>query len=216
VKGEMVWRAYSITSAQDEAELEYYAVVVPQGLFTSALAQLRPGDPIWVDKLSYGFMTVDRFEDGEDFWMFASGTGLGPFISILQQRQVWQRFRHLVLVHGVRQADELSYQDTLRALREQAAARQLPAQLHLVHAITREWPVQQVAMTVQCHGRITTLLSDGSLEHQLGLSISAEQSRIMVCGNPGMITEVRELLRQRGLSPCRRGLGGQFITEDYW
>src|SRR5450830_58898 len=216
IDGAMVWRAFSITSGQQERELEYYAIVVPQGLFSSALEQLRPGDPVWLEKLSYGFMTVDRFADGEDFWMLATGTGLGPYLSILQQREVWQRFRHLVLVHGVRQAAELSYQDQLRTLRDQAGALQLPATLHLVQATTREQLVPRKVGATMLQGRITTLLSDGSLEREVGLTIDAETSRMMVCGNPDMITEVRELLRQRGLSPCRRNAGGQFITEDYW
>lgn len=221
VNGEMVWRAYSITSAQAEDELEYYAIIVPDGLFTSALDRLQSGDSVWVEKLSYGFMTPDRFVDGEDFWMLATGTGLGPFISILQQREVWQQFRNLILVHGVRHQHELAYQDKLGALRKQAAALQLPAQLQLLQATTRDPQETVVAPQVdttssRLHGRITTLLRDGGLERQTGLAITAAHSRLMVCGNPDMITEVREILRERGLGPCRRNGGGQFITEDYW
>jgi len=214
VNGEMVWRAYSITSAEQEHALEYYAIIVPDGLFTSALDRLQPGDPVWVEKLSYGFMTPDRFVDGEDFWMLATGTGLGPFISILQQPQVWQQFRNLVLVHGVRQSTELTYRDKLIELRDRAAALQLPARLQLFAATTRDLP--QEAALGQLHGRITTLLRDGELERQSGLQIDVARSRLMVCGNPEMITEVRDILRGRGLGPCRRNAGGQFITEDYW
>jgi ferredoxin--NADP+ reductase len=214
VNGDMVWRAYSITSSEQDDELEYYAIIVPDGLFTSALKQLQPGDPVWVERLSYGFMTADRFVDGEDFWMLATGTGLGPYLSILQQPQVWQRFRNLVLVHGVRHRAELTYQEQLTRLRDQALALQLPARLQLIQATTRELPS---ATTVpQLSGRITDLLRDGSLERASGLQINAAASRLMVCGNPDMITEVREILRERGLGPCRRNAGGQFITEDYW
>jgi len=220
VNGEMVWRAYSITSAEHEDELEYYAIIVPGGLFTSALDLLQPGDPVWVEQLSYGFMTVDRFAGGEDFWMLATGTGLGPFIAILQQPEVWQRFRHLILVHGVRQRAELAYQDKLQQLREQAAALQLPARLQLLQATTREPALPSAASGTQSaatlQGRITTLLRNGELERCTGLDITAANSRMMVCGNPDMITEVREILRERGLGPCRRNAGGQFITEDYW
>lgn len=213
VDGEMIWRAYSITSAEQENELEYYAVVVPGGVFTSVLNQLRPGDPVWVEKLSYGFMTPDRFTGGEDFWMLATGTGLGPFLSILQQRDVWQRFRHLVLVHGVRFAEELTYQDRLRTLQEQAQELQLPARLQLLRTTTRQ---QSGSGPVTLHGRITDLLRNGSLERTAQLEITAASSRLMVCGNPEMINEVRTLLRERHLGPCRRAGGGQFITEDYW
>lgn len=213
VNGEMVWRAYSITSASGDDFLEYYAIIVPGGAFTTALAQITEGDPVWVEKLSYGFMTADRFADGSDLWMLATGTGLGPFVSLLQERPTWERFRHLVLVHCVRHADELTYQDKFAALQEQAATLGLPATLHLVRVTTRE---SQMRYPDQMHGRITTLLQDGSLERQVGLAIDIDASRLMVCGNPDMITETRELLRQRGLGPCRRNAGGQFITEDYW
>jgi ferredoxin--NADP+ reductase len=217
INGEMVWRAYSITSSEQDNELEYYAIIVPDGLFTSALNQLQPGDPVWVERLSYGFMTADRFVDGEDFWMLATGTGLGPYLSILQQPQVWQRFRNLVLVHGVRHHAELTYQEQLTQLRDQALALQLPARLQLIQATTRELPsVTTASSTPQLSGRITSLLRDGSLERASGLQINATASRLMVCGNPDMITEVREILRERGLGPCRRNAGGQFITEDYW
>lgn len=212
INGEMVWRAYSITSAEVEDQLEYYAIIVPDGLFTSALSQLQPGDPVWVEKLSYGFMTPDRFVDGDDFWMLATGTGLGPYISILQQRDVWQQFRNLVLVHCVRHEDELTYQEKFKSLQAQAAVQNLPAQLHLIQMTTRDGDVDPNRLNT----RITTALRDGSLEHKAGLPITAEGTRLMVCGNPDMITEVREILRERGLGPCRRAGGGQFITEDYW
>ncbi|MFL9880553.1 ferredoxin--NADP reductase [Herbaspirillum rhizosphaerae] len=221
VNGEMVWRAYSITSAETEDQLEYYAIIVPDGLFTSALDRLQPGDPVWVEKLSYGFMTPDRFTDGEDFWMLATGTGLGPYISILQQREVWQQFRNLILVHCVRHENELTYQEKFETLRADAAAQDLPAQLHVITMTTRDNAVDSAdlaypAAADRLYGRITTALRDGTLEKKLGIGITAASSRLMVCGNPEMITEVRELLKERGLGPCRRAGGGQFITEDYW
>ncbi|WP_050476117.1 ferredoxin--NADP reductase [Herbaspirillum rhizosphaerae] len=213
INGEMVWRAYSITSAEAEDQLEYYAIVVPGGLFTSALNQLQPGDPVWVEKLSYGFMTPDRFADGEDFWMLATGTGLGPYISILQQREVWQQFRHLILVHCVRHEEELTYQEKFETLRAEAAAQNLPAQLQLIRMTTRD---DGAAQPDRLQGRITSALREGRLERAAGLAITTASSRLMVCGNPDMITEVREILKERGLGPCRRAGGGQFITEDYW
>ncbi len=212
VNGEMVWRAYSITSADTENELEYYAVLVPDGLFTTALDSLQPGDPVWLEKLSYGFMTPDRFEGGRDFWMLATGTGLGPYVSILQQPEVWRQFANLVLVHCVRHEQELTYREKFQSLAEQAAAQKLPGRLQLIPMITRAVAPSPGGL----HGRITTALRDGSLERKAGLTIDAESSRLMVCGNPDMITEVREILRERGLGPCRRAGGGQFITEDYW
>lgn len=211
IDGEIVSRAYSITSAESEDALEYYAIVVPGGKFTTRLNVMQPGDPVWVEKLSYGFMTADRFTDGSQLWMLATGTGLGPYLSILQQKEVWQKFQDLVVVHCVRNREELAYADKFAALRAQAQSEGLPARLHYLQSVTRE-PGDAAVLS----GRITALLRDGGLERATGLAIDAAQSRFMACGNPEMVTEVREILRERGMTPLRRTGGGQFVTEDYW
>jgi ferredoxin--NADP+ reductase len=213
------WRAYSITSAPDDDFLEYYGVLVPGGRFTTMLGDLKPGDTIWTEKEVYGFMIPDRFSDGEDLWMLATGTGIGPFISILRDPKVWQKFRRLILVHGVRKADELSYRDELLALQkdpprhEGAAA---TAQLQIISTTTRDAANDTAELSEPLHGRITTLLENGQLEQAAGMPITVESSRIMLCGNPAMIEDTRRLLHQRGMRPCRRVLPGQFVTENYW
>lgn len=212
IDGELVSRAYSITSAVTEDELEYYAIIVPGGKFTTRLDAMRPGDPVWVEKLSYGFMTADRFTDGSQLWMLATGTGLGPYLSILQQQDVWEKFEQLVVVHGVRHREELAYADKLQALGAQAVAQGLRARLHYLRTVTRDPAGDQGLLA----GRITSLLRAGALEQATGLAIDAQQSRLMACGNPEMVTEVREILRERGMTPLRRTGGGQFVTEDYW
>jgi len=210
---ETLWRAYSVTSAATEDELEYFLVQVPGGLFTEQLNGLKPGYPILVEKFSYGFMTADRFVDGEDLWMLATGTGLGPFISILQDPAVWKKFRNLVLVHCVRNTEELAYQELLSALPQRPELAAGGARLQLLRSTTRD---QQTAAPGNLQGRITALLASGELEAAAGLDITVEKSRIMMCGNPEMITATREILYQRGLRPCRRAVPGQFVTEDYW
>ena len=110
-------------------------------------------------------MTPDRFVDGDDLWMLATGTGIGPFISMLRDPYVWQKFRNLVLVHGVRHADEFSYRDTLRALQKQPPLQALAAahaRLQVIETVTRD-PVPAAGNRV-LHGRITTLLENGLLE----------------------------------------------------
>src|SRR5207237_3596510 len=82
-EGSIVWRAYSIASAAHDEHLEFFSVVVPNGQFTSRLSKLKEGDPIYVERKSYGFLTTDRFESGRDLWMLATGTGLAPFLSSL-------------------------------------------------------------------------------------------------------------------------------------
>jgi ferredoxin--NADP+ reductase len=96
--------------------LEFYGIMVPGGLFTTKLKEVKPGDPIWVEKQPFGFMTVDRFTDGEDLWMLSTRTGVGPCISMLRDPDVWAKFRRLFLAHCVRHADEFAYMDELSRL----------------------------------------------------------------------------------------------------
>lgn len=205
-----LWRAYSVVSGVQEDELEFYVIDVPNGAFTSILRQLKPGAPILLDKQSFGFMTADRFADGEDLWMLATGTGLGPFISILREPDIWKKFRRLVLVHSVRHASELAYRQELMQWCQRPPHPDARADLRVLATVTRE-PAPDCL-----HGRITTLLENGALEQAAHLPMTVEASRVMICGNPQMIDDTRKLLHARGMRPCRRTLPGQFLTENYW
>ncbi|MGE5615366.1 MAG: ferredoxin--NADP reductase, partial [Bacillota bacterium] len=105
--GAVVWRAYSIASANYDEHLEFFSVVVPGGAFTSRLAKLKEGDPILVERKSYGFLTTDRFQGGRDLWMLATGSGLAPVLSILHDFNTWVDYENLVLVQSVRSQSEL-------------------------------------------------------------------------------------------------------------
>jgi ferredoxin--NADP+ reductase len=211
--GDIIWRAYSMTSAPPDDYLEFYGIIVPGGLFTTKLKELKPGDPIWVEKQSFGFMTANRFTDGEDLWMLSTGTGVGPYISMLRDPEVWEKFRRLFLVHCVRHASEFAYQDELAGLQQHPpASAATPASLQIIRSTTRESATQPG----QLHGRITALLDSGALEETAGLPITEQSSRIMLCGNPDMIEDTRKILHRRGLRPVRRLIPGQFVTENYW
>ena len=228
------WRAYSITSASDDPFLEFYGIKVPGGAFTGAVSALRAGDPILLEQQPNGFMTLDRFVDGDSLWMLATGTGIGPYLSILQDAPVWRQFRDLIVVHCVRHAEELAYQPLLQALQARAARDPTQARLHLVQSVTRDTgaamhapqhrPDQTAASTtaakpqtiVRLHARIPAMLADGSLQAAAGVPLDPGTARLMLCGNPAMIEDTRRLLHERGFRPCRRALPGQFLTENYW
>ncbi len=127
-------------------------------------------------------------------------------------RRVWQKYRHLILVHGVRFAEELAYRDMLARLKTHPPAHS-SAKLLLVQSVTRE---PEHHDPEHLRGRITSLLDDGQLEKKAGVAITAEDSHIMICGNPEMITDTRKILHERGLRPCRRAVPGHFLTENYW
>lgn len=208
--GEVVWRAYSIASASYDEHLEFFSVVVPGGAFTSRLARLREGDPILVERKSYGFLTTDRFEAGRDLWMLATGTGLAPFLSILHEFATWERYDNLVLVQSVRTRDELAYEDLLRSFDRSEYYAEFAHKLRYARIVTRE-PVPGTL-----RDRVTKLLASGVLEENLGLKLDHERSRIMLCGNPDMVEESRQILLGRGLRLSRRGEPGHLAVENYW
>ena len=212
----MIWRAYSLTSDPAQEELEYYGILVPGGAFTTRLKDIEPGAPIWIEKQSFGFMTPDRFSDGDALWMLSTGTGVGPYLSILRDAAAWDQFRDLVLVHCVRHASELTYGEELHQLQAAppSAARH-PGRLQLIQCTTRENDEAAIGGG-RLHGRITTLIENGELERKAGLPLDPETARVMLCGNPAMIEQTRHILHKRGMRPCRRATPGQFVTENYW
>lgn len=209
--GELVWRAYSICSAPYDDFLEFYSIVVPDGAFTSRLSRLRIGDPVLVEKKNYGYLTTDRFECGKDLWLLSTGTGLAPFLSILQEFDTWEQYEHIVLVHSVRYRHELAYQEFIHSFKENELFAEHARKLKYVQVVTRE----QVKRSM-LNERITNLLANGELEAHVGLPISQERSRVMICGNPDMVQETRQLLTERGLTLSLRGKPGNLAVENYW
>ncbi|RDE49332.1 MAG: ferredoxin--NADP reductase [Candidatus Accumulibacter meliphilus] len=208
--GPAVFRPLSITSAPAEAHLEFFCTLVTGGAFSSLLDRCRVGDPVQVEKASYGFLTLDALAPGHDLWLIASGSGLGPYLSILRDPEVWSAFARIVVVHSVRRAAELAYAEELEHLAQQRSATTAAARLHYLPVVTREPGVTALSQ------RIPALLADGSLATATGLSIDPEHSRVMVCGNPEMSRELRALLSERGFRTTRRGVLGQMAFEKYW
>jgi ferredoxin--NADP+ reductase len=209
-----VWRAYSIVSADYDEFLEFYSIVVPDGDFTTRLAELRDGDALLIEKAAYGFLTLDRFEGGRDLWLLSSGTGIAPFISILHDLNAWRQYERLILVHSVRHADELAYRDTIAAFRQhEAFGDELavdPGKLVYVPIVTREHSNGML------NARIPALLGSGALEARAGVRMSPAHSRVMICGNPDMVDDVRHHLTLAGYQVSRRGQPAQMAVENYW
>ena len=204
----MVWRPYSMTSAADSDHLEFIAVLVPGGAFSEQLKQLQVGDAMRIDQASFGFLTVDQLVPGKDLWLLASGTGLGPFVAILRDPAVWRNFERLILAHSVRQSAELAWRDEIAAL--PGLFGETPARLCYLPIVTREAGATELAE------RIPLLLADGRLEQATATALSVASSRVMVCGNPEMVRELREFLGSRGFATNRRGVRGQMAFEKYW
>jgi ferredoxin--NADP+ reductase len=204
LSGEPVRRAYSLASAPGQAP-EFYLSLVPEGALSPKLFDLVPGDRIQIEKKAYGFFTLRWLPPAEELWLVATGTGLGPFISILRSDEVWQRFRRVIVVHGVREAAHLAYKDEILE-----HGRSFGEKLSYVPVLSRE-PDRAGVL----HGRVTTALASGELERAAGVPI-ADHSHLMLCGNPAMIDELTALLEARGMRRHRQRKPGHITTERYW
>jgi ferredoxin--NADP+ reductase len=199
-----------MVSASYDEYLEFFSIIVPDGAFTTRLARLVPGDTLRVEKQAYGFLTTDRFVGGKDLWMMASGTGVAPFLSILRDPQVWERFDNLVLAYSVREARDLAYGDEIARLGNDELFAAHRHKLRFAPIVTRE------KVPGALDRRLTDLIADRGLEESLGLPLDAERSRVLVCGNPQMLDDLRAALTARGLRPDRSKEPGQLAFENYW
>lgn len=208
--GSIAWRAYSMVSAPHDEYLDFFSIVVPGGEFTSELSRLGKGDTLLIDRQAFGYLTLDRFVGGRDLWLLATGTGIAPFMSILQDFEAWERFESIKLVYSVREAKELAYLDEIAGLEQRDYLADFAGKLQFIPVVTRE------AHPGALSARITTLIETGELERAAGLAFSPEHSRIMLCGNPQMIDDTRQALKARDLQLSLSRRPGQVAVENYW
>ena len=187
--GTVAWRAYSMVSSPYDEFLEFLSVVVPGGEFTSELSRLQVGDELLVERQAFGYLTLDRFVDGRDLWLLATGTGLAPFLSILQGFEAWERFERIFLVYSARHGKDLAYGELIAGLESREYLAEYAHKFRFIPTVTRE--AHQGALG----GRITTLIENGELEKAAGVALTPEHSRVMVCGNPQMIEDTRAVLK---------------------
>ncbi|HEY3328013.1 MAG TPA: ferredoxin--NADP reductase [Novimethylophilus sp.] len=205
INGEMVERPYSFISAPGDKPLEFYFILVPGGPLTQRLAALEVGDAVWVSAHAAGFLTLSEVPDAKHLWLLSTGTGIGPFLSILKTEAPWQRFDRVVLAHAVRQADELAYDETIREF-----AQQHSEQFRFVPFVSRA----ETDFALQA--RIPETIADGRLEAWAGIPLSPEGSQVMLCGNPDMLRDTTGILLARGMKKNRRHDPGHITVESYW
>jgi len=207
-----IWRAYSMVNAPGHDTLEFYSVVVPEGEFSPRFAQLRPHDAIYIDKTAFGFLTLDRFEVGGDLWLLATGTGISAYLSLLQDNNTWESYDRIFLVHGVRKTGELAYRRQITEWEHHGLTSATNTKARLIYLPV---PTQDV-LDGAPQGRLTTLIASGELEKYAGRSLDPAVSKVMLCGNPDMLTAARKLLSERGFAVGRRGNYGNLAVENYW
>lgn len=200
-----LFRPYSLVNAPNDPLLEFYYTLVKHGELTPSLPKLSVGDSVSIAQRAHGRFILSEVPEAKILWMIASGTGLGPFLSILKTKEPWSRFEKIVLVHSVRYTNELTHQALIEMWKEQHAR-----QFSWLPIVTRE-----PALHTQ-RERITTLLLSGKLEALTRLTLSERTSQVMLCGNPGMIDEMISLLLKKEMTINRLKQKGHITLENYW
>ena len=204
IDGEVIARPYSLVNAPHEEQLEIFFNIVPDGPLSPRLAALEPGDPIKLWSSVNGFLVVEEVPECKHLWMLATGTGVGPFVSILKTELPWQRFEKVLLAYSVRHESELIYSEQINDVVVRRGE-----QFCFVPVITRE--IVAGAVNV----RIPSALQDGRLEELAGELITPQQSHVMMCGSSAMIQTVFAELEKRGLKKHLRRDPGHITTEKY-
>jgi ferredoxin--NADP+ reductase len=208
IGGRPLLRAYSMASANHEEALEFFSIKVPDGPLTSHLQRIQPGDTVLVGRKATGTLVTDNLLPGSRLLLLSTGTGLAPFASVIKDPDVYEKYQKIVLVHGCRQVSELSYGERLvEGLRSDELFGPLLAEkLHYYPTVTRE-PFRN-------RGRITDLITSDKLFDDCGLPpLDVETDRVMLCGSPAMLADLRALFEQRGFLEGNHSEPGHFVIE---
>ncbi len=201
-------RAYSIVSPNYADHLEFLSIKVQDGPLTSRLQHIQVGDTIIVGRKPTGTLLIDYLLPGKRLYLLGTGTGLAPFLSIVRDPDTYERFEQVIVVHGVRQVNELAYRDLLTndLVKDEVLGELVQGKLLYYPTVTREPFVHQ--------GRIPQLLGDGVIAKDLGLpQFNAAEDRVMICGSPEMLRDLKALCEKTGLKEGNTTTPGDFVIE---
>jgi ferredoxin--NADP+ reductase len=209
VDGKPMTRAYSVASANHQEHLEFFSIKVADGPLTSRLQHLEVKDSIYVSCRATGTLVLHHLKPGRRLFLFATGTGLAPFMSLIHDPEIYERFEQVILVHGVRRTNELAYHDYIEneLSDHEFFGEWVREKLIYYPTVTRE--------AFRNEGRLTELLDTGKLFEDIGgPPLDPAIDRAMICGSPAMLKDTSALLDARGftISP-RMGVPGDYVIE---
>jgi len=208
VDGKSLMRAYSVVSPNHVDYLEFLSIKVQDGAFTSRLQLLQEGGEIMVGGRPSGTLITDNLLDGRNLYLFSTGTGLAPFMSIIRDKGIYERFEKVILVHCAKVVAELAYRDYIsdELPNDESFGGLIKDKLLYYPTVTRE--------PFHTQGRIQDLVSSGKICSDLGLDpIDAEKDRVMICGNPHMVLAIMELCKNLGFAEASSAVPGGLVVE---
>jgi len=200
-------RAYSIASANYEEHMEFFSIKVQDGPLTKHLQKIKPGDKLLCSTKPTGTLLVDNLKRGKHLYLLATGTGLAPFMSVIKDPEVYERFDKVILTHGVREVSELAYQDVINELpNNEFFGDMVNGKLLYYPTVTRE--------DFHTQGRLTDALTSGTISEKLGLPpVNVKDDRFMLCGSPSMLKDFCVILDDMGFKETIRSDIGEYVIE---
>ncbi len=208
VDGKPLLRAYSMASPNHAETMEFLSIKVPDGPLTSRLQHVAVGDKVLVGRKPVGTLLLDNLLPGRALYMVATGTGLAPFLSLVADPELYNRFDHVVLTHTCRRAQELAYAEYLteELPSDEFLGEDVSAKLIYYPSVTRE-PFKH-------QGRITDLIASGKLFSDIGLPpLDPAQDRVMICGSQHMLDDLKAMLIERAFTEGNSTTPGAFVIE---
>ena len=208
VEGRPLLRAYSMACAPYDEELEFLSIKVPDGPLTSRLQKIVPGDEILIGRKATGTLLHDNLVPGRNLYFLSTGTGLAPFMSLIRDPATYERFEKVVLVHGVRLVSELAYETFIREElpADELIGEMVASQLIYHPTVTRE--------DYRNRGRVTELFASPDWFASLGLPFAtAENDRVMLCGSPAMLADMKVQLEGRGFVEGSSSTPATYVVE---
>ncbi|HZV11263.1 MAG TPA: ferredoxin--NADP reductase, partial [Novosphingobium sp.] len=182
---------------------------VPDGPLTSQLQRMAVGDALYLGRKPTGTLVADALLPGSRLFLFATGTGLAPFLSIIRDPDIYDRFGQIILVHSVRQVSDLAYRQELES---HLAADPLVSDAALLQFTYLPTVTQEAFRT---EGRIGTLVEDGRLFAGVAgpRRLDPATDRLMLCGSMAMIRDFTQQLQALGFAEGANARPGHFVIE---
>jgi ferredoxin--NADP+ reductase len=206
--GRPLVRAFSMASANYDDVLEFFSIKVQSGPLTSRLQHIRPGDRVLVGRKPTGTLVLDNLLPGKRLYLLCTGTGLAPFLSVTRDPEVYEGFEKVILAHGVRYVSDLAYYERLAAglSEDEFLGEMVRDKLVYYPTVTRE-PYHN-------RGRISDLMRSGKFFEDIGMPpLNREEDRVMICGSPAMLADLRQMFHGLGWAEGNMGEPGEFVIE---
>ena len=205
--GKPLLRAYSIASPSWDNELEFYSIIIPDGPLTSQLQHISVGDILILNPKATGTLILDSLLPGKRLFMFASGTGIAPFISLIRDPETYEKFEQIILFHTCRGVKDLNYgKNIIETINKDPLIGEYADKVFYYPTVTRE--------EFHTKGRITELLKTGKIFQDLQLApINCDTDRAMICGSMGLNKDIKEFLEILRLKEGARNRPAEFVLE---